>query len=54
MKKKKAKIMKPVQSNGKPDTPLQFNVIKSLEAEKKIQPKKVFQNYNQPKNKIKK
>ena len=53
MKKKKVKIMKDVKNNNTPDSDLQFNVIKSLEQEKRINPKKVFQQYTPPKNKIK-
>ena len=43
--KKRVKINKPVENNGMPDAPLQFNVKKDVEEDKKIKPKEVFDGY---------
>jgi hypothetical protein len=56
MPHKKSNIMKPVMNNGNCDSPLQFNVKKSVEENKKVKPKQVFDGYksnNKQSNKVK-
>ena len=45
--KKRVKIMKPVENNGTPEAPLQFQVKKDVEEDKKVKPKEVFDGYKQ-------
>tara|TARA_R100001463_G_scaffold134149_1_gene196044 strand:- start:799 stop:945 length:147 start_codon:yes stop_codon:yes gene_type:complete len=44
-KKNKVRTMKPVKDNGKANSPLQFNIKKDNEQNKKVKPKDVFE-YN--------
>ena len=46
---KKCKTMKPSADNNTPMAELQFQVKKDVESEKRINPKKVFQNYKENK-----
>jgi len=39
---RKVKRVKPVLNNGLPDSPLQFNVVKDNEEDKKVKEKDVF------------
>jgi len=45
---KKITVLKPVKNNGTVNSDLQFNVVKSLETNKKVKPKQVFE-YNKKK-----
>lgn len=42
MPKRIVKKVKPVVNNGLADSPLQFNVVKDNERDKKVKPKDVF------------
>jgi hypothetical protein len=42
------KLLKPVVENNKPDSIMQFNVRTDVENDKKVRPKKIFQNYVPP------
>ena len=53
MPHKKISYMKPVMNNGNCDSPLQFNVKKNIEDNKKIKPSQVFDGYNNKRSKIK-
>ena len=56
LRSKKGKLLKPVyEDSGKPWTDeCQFNVYKDVEADKRVKPKDVFQNYKDPNKKNKK
>ena len=43
------KMKKPVRDNNTPMSAFQFNLVKSLEQEKRVNPKKVFDKYKPPK-----
>ena len=42
-------LLKPMVQNNEPDSIMQFNVRTDLEKDKKVRPKKIFQNYTPPK-----
>jgi hypothetical protein len=52
--KRKVKFVKPIDNNGSPDVPLQFNVKKDVEDSKKIKPTDVFDGYTKKNDKRKK
>lgn len=54
MAKRIVKKVKPVVNNGLADSPLQFNVVKDNERDKKVKPKDVFDYSKAPKEEKKK
>lgn len=48
-------LLKPMVQNNEPDSIMQFNVRTDLDKDKKVRPKKIFQDYVPPnKKKLKK
>ena len=54
LKKRKVKNHKPIVHNSNssnPDPPVQFDVQKAVKDDKKVRPKEVFEDYQDPKKK---
>ncbi len=54
MPRQRVKVVKPIDNDGSPDVPLQFDVKKNVEDSKVIKPTDVFEGYTKKVSKYKK